>query len=157
MRGFLAYLRSTGRRVQSFYVHTDSGQPPCRPKNPGPPELPLTEDWTPKRTMPAVPAASRPPPACADLKLRSIGTRSSSLSSSSSSSVIVGGATGGGDLPLNPKVVSGFKRVCQLLQSFLFCGVCWEQVWGFVQNLRMAGAFCPCSVNENRRISYASE
>ncbi|XP_040355288.1 tudor domain-containing protein 5 isoform X2 [Ixodes scapularis] len=81
------------------------------PKNPGPPELPLTEDWTPKRTMPAVPAASRPPPACADLKLRSIGTRSSSLSSSSSSSVIVGGATGGGDLPLNPKVVSGFKRM----------------------------------------------
>lgn len=90
---------------------SQAGQTENVPKNPGPPELPLTEDWTPKRTMPAVPAASRPPPACADLKLRSIGTRSSSLSSSSSSSVIVGGATGGGDLPLNPKVVSGFKRM----------------------------------------------
>ncbi|CAN7990830.1 unnamed protein product [Ixodes pacificus] len=75
---------------------------------------PYTRTYSAGMTMPAVPAASRPPPACADLKLRSIGTRSSSLSSSSSSSVIVGGATGatgGGELSLNPKVVSGFKRM----------------------------------------------
>ncbi|CAN7993070.1 unnamed protein product, partial [Ixodes hexagonus] len=79
----------------------------------------------------AVPAASRPPPACADLRLRGNSTRSSSISSTSNNSnnnnndsiisnssisncSIVNGATGGGDSPLNSKVVSSFKRMLSI-------------------------------------------